>query len=310
MAFNHLQVCWSLMGRFADGHAAGLAEQAIVQRHRLGGTRNIYLDLNLSISALLLGRYAESIAALARAEKAGVLDQATLHLRRASLALQLGQGARCVAELAPLLDGRVPALAAVRFNANLIQLRWLLSHAGAMTAQRQAALQQALHNADALAAQTGRMDHAARLLLMRGRVAEASQRLPALQQALERAQAHTMRSVQVTALAWMALALHEQGQPAQAQERIEAALALRDAGYVADQMPGVELDAIAVDVLSMHASERAAQVLSQAVAWIHHTAATEVPEAYRHGFLNLHPVHTRLLMRAGKTAHPAGQSAA
>ncbi len=309
MALNHLQVCWSLMGRFAEGHAAGLAEQAIVQRHRLGGTRNIYLDLNLSISALLLGRYAESIAALARAEKAGVLDQATLHLRRAALVLQLGQGARCVAELAPLLDGRVPALPTVRFNAQLIQLRWLLSHAGAMTAQRQAALQQALHKASELAAQTGRIDHAARLALMRGRMAQTAQRLPNLQQALDLAEAHTMRGVQVTALAWMALALHEQGQPAPAQARIEAALALRDAGHVPDQMPGVELDAIAIDVLAGPAPERAAQVLRQAVAWIHHTAATEVPESYRHGFLHLHPVHTRLLMRAAQAAHPAGQSA-
>jgi DNA-binding SARP family transcriptional activator len=297
MALNHLQVCWSLMGRFADGHEAGLREQAIVHRYGLGGTRNIYLDLNLSISALLLGRYAESIAALERAEKGGALDQATLHLRRGLLALQLGQPARCIAELQPVLDGSVPAQAAVRFNVRLVQLRWLLGQEAAGGPEQAQRLEEAFADAAALAAQTGRVDHAARLALMRGRVPQPEspqQRVAQLHEAVRIAQGNGLRGMEATALAWLAQALDAAGDPAQARVTIEAALALRDAGHVADQMPGVELDAMAVELLAATAPARAADVLARALAWLEHTAATEVPEAARHGFLHVHPVHRKL----------------
>lgn len=297
MALNHLQVCWSLMGRFADGHEAGLRELAIVRRHGLGGTRNIYLDLNLSISALLLGRYAESIAALERAEKAGVLDQATLHLRRALLALQLGQPARCVAELQPLLDGSVPAQPTVCFNARLVQLRWLLGQDGPASAERQRLIEEALAQAGELAAQTGRVDHAARLALMRGRVPQPerpAERVRLLREALVLARGSGLRGMETTALGWLAQALLAAGERDEALATAEAALALRDAGHVVDQMPGVELDVLVAEVLLPLAPERAAALVTTATAWLEHTAATEVPESARHGFLHVHPVHRRL----------------
>jgi DNA-binding SARP family transcriptional activator len=302
MALNHLQVCWSLMGRFAEGHEAGLRELAIVRRYGLSGTRNIYLDLNLSISAMLLGRYAESIAALARAEKAGVLDQATLHLRRAGLALQLGQQARCMAELQPLFDGRVSVLPSVRFNARLAQLRLLLMQEGD-NPERTAAIEAAFADAAALAAGTHRIDHAARLALMRGRIArpEAPQaRVAALRETLHLARQHRLHGMQATALAWLAQALAAAGEPAEALSTIEEALALRNQGYVVDQMPGVELDLIAGEVLLPLAPARAAAVVHAALAWLEHTAATEVPEEARHAFLHLHPVHLGLKRLAAR----------
>ncbi len=304
MALNHLQVCLSLMGRFADGHQAGLAEQEIVQRHRLGGTRNIYLDLNLSISSLLLGRYQESMAALDRAQSHGVLDHATLHLRRASLYLQMGQLARCLVELQPLLDGQVPAQAAVRFNANLLQLRWLMSQDGALTQTRQDALDHALAQAGELALVTQRTDHRARLALLQGRLGQGEPARLLLLQALEVAQGHGMRGIEAAAQACLARALAEQGEPEAARQAIHAALALREAGHVLDLMPGVELDLIAVELLAPTDPTRSATLLAQAVAWIHQTAATEVPEAFRHGFLHQHPVHRRLLALAA--ASPNG----
>ena len=305
MALNHLQVCWSLMGRYADGHQAGLAEQDIVRRHRLGGSRNIYLDLNLSISSLLLGRYQESMAALERAQAHGVLDQATLHLRRASLFLQLGQLARCLGELQPLLDGLVPAQAAVRFNANLLQLRWLLAQDGALTQNRQAAQDHALAQLGELALVTQRTDHRARLALIKGRLTQGDPALAQLREALNCAQSHGLRGIEAAAQACLARALAELGDHPAAIQSINAALALRDAGHVLDLMPGVELDFMAVELLASSEPARAAALLAKAVAWIHHTAANEVPEAFRHGFLNLHPVHRRLLALASAPADAA-----
>ena len=302
MALNHLQVCWSLMGRFADGHQAGLAEWEIVRRHRLGGTRNIYLDLNLSISSLLLGRYRESMAALERAQGYGVLDQATLHLRRASLYLQLGQLARCQSELQPLLDGQVAAQAAVRFNANLLQLRWLLAQDGALTQSRQDAMTHGLAQVGELALLTQRTDHQARLALFQGRLASGEAALALLRQARDSAQHHGLRGIEAAAQACLSRALDEQGQPAAAVQAINAALALRDSGHVLDLMPGVEVDLIAVELLAATHPERSAALLAQAVAWVHHTAANEVPEAFRHGFVHQHPVHRRLLALAAAAA--------
>jgi DNA-binding SARP family transcriptional activator len=321
MALNHLQVCWSLMGRFASGHEAGLREQAIVRRYGLGGTRNIYLDLNLSISALLLGRYAESIAALERAEKAGALDQATLHLRRAMLALQLGQPARCVAELQPVLEGRVPAQPTVRFNVRLVQLRWLLGQEGPGSGERERLIGEAMADITALAVQTARVDHAVRLALMRGRLEQPQdprQRVQHLREALHLARGNSLHGMEANALARLAHALLAAGERGEALQSIEAALALRDAGHVVDQMPGVELDVMAVELLTTLAPARAAAVLEQALAWLEHTAATEVPEWARHGFLHVHPVHRKLRRLAvgvlGAAAHEAvglgGQSAA
>lgn len=318
MALNHLQVCWSLMGRFADGHAAGLQELDIVRRHRLAGTRNIYLDLNLSISALLLGRYAESMAALARAESHGVLDQATLHLRRAALYLQLGQSARGLAELQPLLDGRVPAQPAVRFNANLLQLRWHLqqqherqTEPGAVSHGEAAA--QALARAAELASGTQRIDHAVRMVLLRGRLADAAEAVNLLGQALALAQRHGMRGIEAAARAWLAPVLAASGDTSGARAHIERALQLRDEGHVVDQMPGVELDLIAVQLLADIDPEQSSQLLAQAVAWVHHTARTEVPEAFQHGFLHVQPVHRRLLAmkspEGGAASLLQGQSA-
>ena len=308
MALNHLQVCWSLMGRFADGHQAGLAEQDIVRRHRLGGTRNIYLDLNLSISSLLLGRYAESMAALDRAQSHGVLDLGTLHLRRASLYLQLGQQARCLGELQPLLDGQVSAQAAVRFNAHLLQLRWLLAQDGALTQSRQAAIEHALAQAGELALVTQRTDHRARLALFQGRLASGAQGLSQLRQVVDSAQRHGLRGIEAAAQAWLARGLADQDQHEAACKAIHAALNLRDAGHVLDLMPGVEEDAIAVELLAPTDPARSVALLTQAVAWIHQTAATEVPEPFRHGFLHQHPVHRRLLAMAG--ARPGSTASA
>ena len=295
MALNHLHVGLARMGRFAEGHEAGLRELAIVRRHRLAGTRHMYLDLNLSISALLLGRYAESIAALERAESRGVLDQATLHLRRAALYLQLGQSARFPAELAPLLDGRLAAQPAVQFNAVLLQLRWLVQQQGAGSQARDEAAAQALAQASSLAAATQRVEHAARLLLWRGRLAEPAAALPLLREGLALAQRQLMHGLELVACAWLARALAAGGDAPAAAAHIGRALVLRDAGHVGDQLPGIELDLIAVELLAASDPPRAAALLAHAVQWLHSTARQEVPEAFRHGFLHLQPVHRRLL---------------
>lgn len=309
MALNHLHVGLARMGRVAEGHEAGQRELAIVRRHRLAGTRHMYLDLNLSISALLLGRYAESIAALDRAERQGVLDQATLHLRRAALYLQLGQSARFLAELGPLLDGRVPAQPAVQFNARLLQLRWLVQQDRA----GEDATAQALAQAATLAAATRRVEHAARLLLWRGRLAEPAEALPLLREGQALAQRQQMPGLEMAAWAWLARALAQGGDAAAAAAHIDRALALRDAAHVADQLPGVELDLVAVELLAGSDPPRAAALLAGAVQWLHTTAQHEVPEAFRHGFVHLQPVHRRLLALkspgAGAAAPLQGQSA-
>ena len=306
MALNHLQVCWSLMGRFADGHEAGLREQQIVRQHLLAGTRTIYLDLNLSISALLLGRYRESQAALERARASGVMDRATLHLRQAALYLQLGQPARCLAELQPVLEGGVPASVAVRFNATLLHERCLGASATLSPNALRRAQKQALAQAAELGAQTARIDHAARVALLRGRLADGSERVAQLGEALELARRHSLGGMALAAHAWLARALADSGEGGAAREHLEAALALREQGYVTEQMPGVELDAIAVALFDALDPPRAQALRARAREWIECTARTEVPEAFRHGFLHLHPVHRQLL---GSAAAPQAQAA-
>lgn len=299
MALNLLQVCWFQTGQVAAGLDAGLQEAEITRKHRLAGTRSTYLDLNLAISALLLGRYRESMAALARAEGQGVLDQGTFRLRRAALYLQLGQPARCTSELQPLLDDSGGASAVVRFNARLLHARWLLLHAGLGAAGREQALQHDLAQATALAATTGRVDHAARAMLLRGRLAAGAAQTTVLTEAVVLSHRHGLRGIESAAHACLARALVASGAPDEARQHIDTALALRDQGCLTDQMPGVELQATAAEVLAPLDPPRAATLLTQAAQWLQHTAQHEVPEAFVHGFLHLHPVHRWVLAQAG-----------
>ena len=81
---------------------------------------------------------------------------------------------------------------------------------------------------------------------------------------------------------------------------VAAVRSARDAGQT--------WDAIAVELLAPTDPARSAALLTQAVTWIHQTAATEVPEPFRHGFLHQHPVHRRLLAMAG--ARPGSTASA
>ena len=235
------------------------------------------------------------------------MDRATLHLRHAALYLQLGQPARCLAELQPLLGGDLAASTAVRFNATLLHERCLAASATLGASALRRAQQQALAQATELGAMTARIDHAARVALLRGRLADDTERVVQLGAALELTRRHSLGGMASAAHAWLAQALAEGGQHKQAQAHIEAALSLRDQGYVTDQMPGVEIDAIAVALLGALDPARAQTLRANAVRWIRDTAAAEVPEPFRHGFLHVHPVHRQLLAAAPPTP-PAAQA--
>jgi hypothetical protein len=49
-----------------------------------------------------------------------------------------------------------------------------------------------------------------------------------------------------------------------------------------------------VELLAESDPPRAAALLAEALAWVDRTAATEVDEPLRHGFLHVHPAHRRL----------------
>jgi ATP/maltotriose-dependent transcriptional regulator MalT len=109
------------------------------------------------------------------------------------------------------------------------------------------------------------------------------------------AHGHGLRGIEAAARALLAQALADAGDPAAARQQIEQALQLRDQGHVVDQMPGAEIDLIAIQLLQHSDPPQAAALLARATAWLQHTAQTEVPEAFRHGFLHLQPVHRQLL---------------
>jgi hypothetical protein len=46
--------------------------------------------------------------------------------------------------------------------------------------------------------------------------------------------------------------------------------------------------------------ERAGQLIRNAAAWLHHTAATQVPAEFRNSFLNRVPAHRQLLALVAK----------
>jgi len=168
-------------------------------------------------------------------------------------------------------------------------------------------LQQALARATELAQGTQRVEHKARLLLTRGRVAEAGERVALLGQAVAHAQEHMLSGIEAAARALLAQALFDSGDPAGAQAQISAALQLRDSGHVVDQMPGVELDALAVPLLAQWDAAGSAALLAAALAWVDDTARTQVPDEFRHGFLHVHPAHRRL--RAWAAVAPAAAAA-
>jgi len=168
---------------------------------------------------------------------------------------------------------------------------------GPHSAERDRALAQAFEAATRFAAQTARVDHAVRLAAMRGRLPRPDapgQRVAELRAVLQRARDNGLRGMEATAQAWLAHALLAAGEPVAAAEAIDAALALRDDGHVVDQMPGLELDALAAEALAGIDPVRAGRLVATALAWLERTADTEVPEEARHAFLHLHPVHRRL----------------
>ena len=136
------------------------------------------------------------------------------------------------------------------------------------------------------------------MALLRGRLAEAGEGVARLTEAVVMTHRHGLRGMEAAAHALLARALMVAGDKAKVREHIETALSLRDQGHVTDQMPGVELEAIAIELLSRLDPPRAAALLAQAVAWVRSTAAAEVPDALQHGFLHVHPVHRALMSRA------------
>ncbi|MCY7316157.1 MAG: hypothetical protein LH480_11195, partial [Rubrivivax sp.] len=106
------------------------------------------------------------------------------------------------------------------------------------------------------------------------------------------------RGMESAAHALLARALLAEGAGAKASEHIATALSLREQGYTTDQLPALELDAVAIELLAVLDPPRADTLLQRAVQWLHTTAETEVPEPLRHGFLHMHPVHRALLAQA------------
>ncbi|WP_374568315.1 AAA family ATPase [Ideonella sp.] len=239
------------------------------------------------------GRYASALAALDEAEQVMAREQPILlsvvACHRAACWWQLGQAARAQQALQPVGDGDdTPMVARVR---RLLLLSRLARERRGGQADAAALLQQAR----ALLADEGdRPDLYWPLAIEQAKDLPPPDAMRQLDQALSATERLGHGGARLAALVRFA-------DVARAVDSARAATCAREALAEAERLvPATlypaELGWQAAQALhAAGADDEAAQVVRQAVRWIHDTADRHVPEAFRSGFLERNPVNLGLL---------------
>lgn len=296
-ALNYQMLAQGNAGRYAQAVETGERERALIHEYRLHGNALVNNDLNLAHVQALAGRYADALASLQRAEAVPVVPRATLDLRRGGIYALLGQPARA----RPLFERALQAAGddAQRLLPALGLARVL--HAQALPAglRTPSALTPRVGDLVALAARTLRSTSPvplrARHHLVEAELAAGDARLAAAEAALALLAGSEALGLLLAARARRTQALLDIGDVA------AAAAAADDQGALGDDalpelMSPAEPALIAAQAYAAagHA-ERAGRLLRAAAAWLHHTAAAQVPGEFRDSFLHRVPAHRQLL---------------
>jgi hypothetical protein len=296
-ALNYQMLALGNAGRFAQAAELGERERALIHEYRLHGNALVNNDLNLAYLQTQAGRYADALLSLERAEAAPVVPRVTLDLRRGGIYALLGQPARARPLFERALESAtddaqrlLPALGLARvLHAQQMQ-------AGTGTSSQVVPRVQEMI---ALAARTLRSTSPvplrARHHLIEAEVAAGDGRLAAVEGALALLAGSEALGMLLAARARRTQALLEIGDVAAAAAAADDQCALGD-DALPELMSPAEPALIAARAYACAGNdEHAGRLLRSAAAWLHHTAAAQVPSEFRDSFLHRVPVHRQLL---------------
>ena len=300
-ALNYQMLALGNTGRYAQAVEVGERERALIHEFRLHGTGLVNNDLNLAYVQILAGRYTDALASLERAEAVPVAPRATLDLRRASIYTLLGQPTRArpliertLAAAADDTQRLLPALALVR-----------VLHAQQMQAgTRTAEILQRLHELLALAARTLRCTSPvpvrARHHLVEAEVTTGDARLASAEGALALLTGSEALGMLLSARARRTQALLEIGEVELAAEAAQDQQALGGDALPEMMSPAEPALHAARAFVAANREDIASRLLDQATAWLHHTAAVQVPAEFRDSFMHRVPAHREVIALAAR----------
>jgi tetratricopeptide (TPR) repeat protein len=295
-ALNYRMLALGDAGRFVPAVEVGERERALIHEYRLNGNALINNDLNLAYVQILARHCVDAMASLERAEAVPAVPRATLDMRRGGIYALLGQPARARPLFERAFDAGtddvqrlLPALGLARLlHAQRFQ-------SGTRTTELMPRVQELI----ALAARTLRGTSPAlvraRHHLVEAEVATGEARLAAVDHALALLAGSEALGLLLAARARRTQALLEIGDVAAAAAAADDQCAL-GADALPELMSPAEAALIAARVYAaVGDDQRAGRLLRGASAWLHRTAATQVPAEFRNSFLHRVPAHGQIL---------------
>jgi DNA-binding SARP family transcriptional activator len=300
-ALNYQTLCEGNVGAFEQAAATAERWRAYVIDNGLFGEARQFLDLNLAYVYQNLGRYADALAAIERAEALKVVHLGGLHVRYASAYAVLGQFARVRRHLDAIAES-TPMTPGLRLTAMILRLRMTVA-AGVRAAPGQG-VDAVLAQAERVAADSHKSSPRVRWLLARAEFLDPVDATQAARDAGALAQAKGLHGSRISAEVLLARALLRQGDAAAALPRVRIALGLA-ASYQPDVVYFAEIGQVAHQVLSAN-GENGASVLRDTVEWIQQTTAHHVPAEFRDSFMHRNPVNRDLLTAASRLGSGSG----
>ncbi|MBX3620034.1 MAG: AAA family ATPase [Rhizobacter sp.] len=300
-ALNYQMLAHGNAGRYIQAAEIGERERALIHEYRLHGNALVNNDLNLAFVQTMAGRYADALASLERAEAAPVAPRVTIDLRRGGIYVLLGQPARARPLFERALEAAtddpqrlLPALALARI------LHALHRQAGARTSEIAPRVQEYLSMAARTLRSTSSVPVRARQHLVEAEVATGDARLAAADAALGLLAGSESLGMLLTARTRRTQALLEMGHVELAVRAAQDQQALGD-DALPEMMSPAEPALHAVRAFgAAKRDDIAARLLDRATAWLHHTAAAQVPAEFRGSFMHRVPAHRELIALAAQ----------
>ncbi len=305
---NNLSIaCGNLACNRIDAGDLVAADQALLQAQQIiashdgleGGLPT--LQVMRALVLCHLGRYGEALSqsepSIDSSRRTQPLLAQRLQLRLAQCWWHLGQWARVARALPATLPDDDGEPLAVIIHARL-QLAYAREHAGAH-AEQATALARLRRQCDQLVAAGERLDLTLMLRIELAGSDEPATGLPELARVAEEAKRIShLGTARAAHLRAAALATGVEVEHARSEAL--AALTLADAGLCDTVTLPAELWLHAARALAAAGDDRTGPVLEQGRRWVLDTAATQVPEPYRDGFLRRNPVNRDLLALAAR----------
>ena len=292
-ALGYLTLCEGNIGAYRQAAATGERWRQFLLDHSFSGEAQEHVDLNLAYVYLNLGRFAEALAALQRAETQRVADRANLHARYAAVFAALGQFARVRQHLEAMAESE-PLTPGMQLTRMLLDLR--MDRIGGRRRLQAEGVEAMLAQAERVAGSSPKSLPRVRWLLARAEFLDGDEAVQAARQALQLASAKGMHGGRISAETLLASALLKSGDAAAALPSVRVALAMIGT-HEPDFLYLPVVGQVAYDVLVQNGESRESRdaVLRATVDWIQCTAAHHVPAEFRDSFLHRNPVNAALL---------------